>query len=755
MRLSTALKLLAVLAVALAVGLVAAAKSMDFQRLKGVLADQVQAATGRSLTIAGPLELRLGLVPKVIATGVSLGNVPGGSRAEMAKVERIEAEVALLPLLKREIRVQRLVLTSVDILLETGRDGRGNWNLTPAAAGAAANAGKAGVPATRFTLRDVRIKNARLTWRDTAAGTAQTFTLHKLAVQPDPNAANQLAVQVVGNLDTRMLEATGRIGMPTTGKPAMVQVSGGFDGIQAMVEGTVADPMAARGLDLALALQGDELGKVVRLFRAPAEAPPALGPFKLAARLGDAHGALGLSDVELSAGRRDALLVTARGMVKDIAALGGLDLAVAVESDSLAGLSRLTGTDIPSMGPLKATGTLSGGGGHWKLADLKATLAGSDAAGELTLETAGHPRLAGKLSATSLALADFITPASKPGEKLAPKALKADGDGRLFSADPLGLAVLRGLDADLSLRANRLDVGDWRLGEAAAEVRLAGGRLTVKPLRAWAGGGSVDGEATLDASGSVPALALRAEGRGVEMGRMLKDAGIDALTGGRADLRLDLRGRGDSMRALMASASGEAVVSMGEGRLHNAALDWAGGDLLIQLVGVLNPFSRSEDATSVSCAAVRFVVKDGVATADRGIAAETAKLTVVGGGAVDLRDERLDIGVTPRAREGLGVSISSPLAGMTRLRGTFANPVLSLDELGTVRTAASVGVAVATSGLSLLGEALFDRATADATPCKTALGQAAATKPPAKAADKKAKKDKKTAPRLLDGTSGR
>lgn len=226
----------------------------------------------------------------------------------------------------------------------------------------------------------------------------------------------------------------------------------------------------------------------------------------------------------------------------------------------------------------------------------------------------------------------------------------------------------------------------------------------------------------------------------MELGRLLKDGGSDMLAGGRTDARVELRGHGASWRALMASATGEVVVSVGEGRLRNSAIDWAGGDLLVQLVGVLNPLSRTEDATPMSCAAVRFVVKDGIATAERGIAVETAKVNVVGTGTVNLRDEHLDLGITPRARDGIGLSLTAPLVGMARVRGTLAEPALSLDELGAVRTAVSAGAAVATSGLSLVGEALFDRLTADSNPCRTALGTAAA-KPPAP--DKKARTGRK------------
>lgn len=752
MRLSAALKLLAVLVAALAVGLVAAGKSLDMGRLKALAVEQVRAATGRTLTLAGPLELRLGLTPRLIATGVSLSNPPGASRPEMVKVDRIEAEVALLPLLKREIRVVRLVLVSPDVLLESDRAGRGNWQFqapgetVPPAATTGPAAGKA--PATRFTLREVRVKNAELSWRD--GGGVQTFYLHKLSVRPEPTGDGRSAVQVVGNWGPRMLELGGRLGMPgAVGKPWSVQVQGSFDGVQAKAEGTILDPLGGTGIDLALSAQGDEVDKLLHPGRNGPSA--ALGPFKLSARLSDARGALGLSELDMTAGRRDALVVTARGVVRDLAALSGVELSLSAEADTLAGLSRLTGGEMPHIGPFKATGLLSGGGGHWKLADLKTALAGSDLGGELALDLTRHPRLTGTVSSHVLALADFATPASKPGEKLAPKTIKAAGDGRLFPATPLDLSPLRLLDAQVALRAQRLEAGALRFSDLSATLAVDQGRLSLRPLRAALAGGAVEGEIILADMAKGAELSLRATARGVDLGRVLKDGGADVLSGGRTEARVTLSGRGGSWRALMASASGEAVINVGDGRLRNSAIDWAGGDLLIQVLGVLNPLSRSEPATPLSCAVARFTVKDGIATADRGIAVETAKVNVVGAGTVDLRDEHLDLAVTPRARDGLGLSLSTPLAGMTRIRGTLAEPALSLDELGTARAAASVGAAVATGGLSLVGEALFDRLTGDSNPCRTALGTAA----PAKPAAKKGKKGKKAAePGLLDSLFG-
>ena len=58
---------------------------------------------------------------------------------------------------------------------------------------------------------------------------------------------------------------------------------------------------------------------------------------------------------------------------------------------------------------------------------------------------------------------------------------------------------------------------------------------------------------------------------------------------------------------------------------------------------------------------------------------------------------------------------------MARLGGTLAEPKTKIDTAAALKTAVSTGAAVATMGLSLVAEGIFDRTTADDHPCETAL----------------------------------
>ena len=86
-------------------------------------------ATGCKLLIGGDFGLALSLTPTVTIDNVFLTNFPGGSRPEMVTLKRLQVQLQLLPLLSREIRVDRQVLDGADALLETDRKGRGNWHV--------------------------------------------------------------------------------------------------------------------------------------------------------------------------------------------------------------------------------------------------------------------------------------------------------------------------------------------------------------------------------------------------------------------------------------------------------------------------------------------------------------------------------------------------------------------------------------------------------------------------------------------------
>ncbi|MDA8230572.1 MAG: AsmA family protein [Magnetospirillum sp.] len=737
MRLSSLLKTAAIAALAMAVALIAVVKSIDVERYKGFLTAKVRSVTGRDMAITGPLRLELGLSPKVVASGVTLANAPWGSRRNMLTIQRVEAQLALLPLLSRDVVIESLTLVAPDLLIETDAHGRGNWLLNTAKPVERVPAN--GAPPTQFAINAVSIRDARVSWHDGRGRGTASFVISRMALQPS-GPGGKLGVQMTGDFEGKAFTASGVVGPLGAlkgGKPWDVNLKASMAGTLVTVDGIAAPPSSGTALDLTVKAQGDELAQAATLAGVPFGTAhdgtwPAVGPFRLSTHLTAPGGRLRLDGLDLAAGNRDTAMLSARGAIGDVKAMRDVDLAVSIASDNMAGLSRLTGSAIPPIGPLEVGARLTDTRTGWHLADIRGTLADSDFSGDLTLTQLPRPVLRGTLISTSLTLADFVTPAAKPGERQAsPRTVAPGGDGRLFSASPLPFGALTAMDGDLSLKAQNVKAGRVALSDLAGHVRLDGGRLSFDPVTARLAGGTLTGALGLDASsGKTAVLAIHLDGENLDLGKILRDTGgTDVLNGGPTRVHLDLHSQGPSVRALMAGLGGEAVTTVGTGSIRNDAVDWAGADMLLQFLASVDPTSKPDDTTAMQCAVVRFVVHDGVATADKGIAVETDRVNVVGAGTVDLRNEALDLGISPVARDGGSLGFGGAIAGVTRIRGTLADPRIGFDGMGAARTAAAFGAAVTTGGLPPLGEAIYDGTPSTAHPCQVALGKAPPRKP--------------------------
>ena len=172
----------------------------------------------------------------------------------------------------------------------------------------------------------------------------------------------------------------------------------------------------------------------------------------------------------------------------------------------------------------------------------------------------------------------------------------------------------------------------------------------------------------------------------------------------------------------MANANGKILIKTGKGKISNNSLDIASADALVSTLSLINPGANKQEGSTLECVVVNFNIKDGIATADKGIGISTNRLYVYGGGTVNLKTEALDIGIKPKAREGVGLNLSQ-LASLVRVGGTIADPTPKADTKAVLSTALSVGAALATGGLSLLGEGALSGASKDeGNPCDIALG---------------------------------
>ncbi len=101
----------------------------DFNDYRDLVQQRMKAATGRDLVIAGNIDASFSLSPRLSAKQVSFRNAAWSDIPQMASLNEIEAEIALLPLLSGEIRINEVVLRGGQVVIETNKEGVGNWVL--------------------------------------------------------------------------------------------------------------------------------------------------------------------------------------------------------------------------------------------------------------------------------------------------------------------------------------------------------------------------------------------------------------------------------------------------------------------------------------------------------------------------------------------------------------------------------------------------------------------------------------------------
>ena len=675
---------------------------------KDLVVSNVERATGRKLTIDGELDLDLSLTPVVVVEDVSFANAAWGSSPQMVTFRRLEIEVELIALLSKEIRVRRLVAIEPVVRLETDSKGVGNWSFGPAAPAASPEAGGA-TPA--IAVSDLRLERARVEFKDGRTGKSELVEIGELTARAE-GLDTPLTIALEGAYRGQSARVEGVLGAPgdllanrTT--PVTVKISA--EGIELMAKGTIDRPLDNAEVKLELDLKVDSTESIAKLAGFEL---PAFGPITIAGSIARASGAIAI-DVTFGLAQAKG---SAKGRLAEPAGTGPFDIEIALDAPSTEFLSTVSGKSLSLVSPVSLRAAVKGQQGRYEISKLDARLGESDLTGSIKADLSGpRPKIVADLTSKRLHLDPLLPP---PVETESSKVK----DPRVFSSEPLPVEALRAADARIKLEAALIEARGHRIEKTKLSLDLENGRLSVKSAAAYAGG-TLAGDVQLDGSKKTPSLRAKMTGRKVALANLANSAtGKPLMTGGPVDLDADLRGTGGSVAALMGSLDGKLKLVMGRAEFDNRILHDAGGAGLMAAIRLINPLAADRDRGVLDCGVVRFDVKNGIASTDRGIAVETDLINVAGSGTVNLATEALDLGVKPSPREGVGLG-AGQLAGLVRIGGTLAAPAPTADAAGVLKAGASIGAAVATGGLSLLAQGLVSAIGSNDQPCAVALGR--------------------------------
>ena len=360
------------------------------------------------------------------------------------------------------------------------------------------------------------------------------------------------------------------------------------------------------------------------------------------------------------------------GRAADIFRAAQIDAQARLNGKSLAALHPFVGDRYAEPRAFRAEGRLQSGAGHYALSSAQARIGATDLAGNLAWSREGERRSAsGDVHSDSTDLADLLWLAgrSAPAAGTAASGIAAK---HAHASDRDAFASARDLDAEVSFDARRFHVAAVpALQSLKLKADLAAGALTVSNLDlGWAGGHST-GTLALDLR-QHPALAEAAiETRGVHVETLFAGHDEKHRITGTVHSRLALKATGDNPDALRATATGTISASLAAGTIPSML------DALIGLEGgkVMRTLLSGTEALPLPCAAVAADVSQGRAHI-RSLVIDSANTRTTGSGTIDLRDNTIELMLTPEPkRPGL-----FELRKSIRLSGRLSKPERSLID---------------------------------------------------------------------------
>ena len=373
------------------------------------------------------------------------------------------------------------------------------------------------------------------------------------------------------------------------------------------------------------------------------------------------------------------------GRAADVFNASVVDAHVALQGPSLAQLRPFVGAVLPESPSYKAAAHLKKEASQFSFSEAIVKIGSSDLAGALTFDTEKEEhRLRANLRSEVMHIEDlgwgkqiadsFRPPA--PALQNAKVAAASRVELPLDSASATGKGSIssriRDLDAELRLEVRRLTTAALPMSANLVLIaKLANGVLAITPIDLGVAGGNASGELTVDVGQELPIARVRIKVRNVRIERMFTSLPDKKRVAGAINGNVDMTAHGNSMAALLGSASGSISARMVDGsmsRLLDAELGLSGTRLLRALIG-------GDDLVPIKCAAADFEFREGRGRA-RTLLIDTEKTSVEGTGGLDLQSGAIDLLLTPQSdRPGI-LELHKSIA----VRGKPGHVIFSLAE---------------------------------------------------------------------------
>ena len=524
---------------------------------KPQIAEQVKKATGRDLSLGG--DINLSFFPWLGAKieDVSLSNPPSFGQSSFAKLDDIQVKVKILPLLKKEIEIGTIILDGLDVNLIKNAQGKTNWedlsqpkkeeqsSKAPTEDEDQSKDKKSSMAIAGITIGGISIKDAHISYRDDQE--KKSYDINHF------------------NITSDTLEM---------GKPANIALNTDFNANDPSMSGHLdfggtvnADienkQYSVKNLDLKTNAQGEQFSKPVSASIGASGINVDLNKeiFSLQNLLIDAFGLKLKGQANgtqiLSGGTINGELASNQFDPKQIANSLGINLPPTADQTALTmmHLGLVFGASSDSFNANKLIVKLD-----------ESTLAGS-----ASVKNFKQPAIRYNLALDKIN-ADRYLPPKTAKSKAEEKEIPADSSSSVTkdtkstsSSGEIPVDTLRKLNIDGLFKIGALVMNNLRIQDMQMGVNAKNGLVKVSPVAAKLYEGTFNTNATVDARGQTPKLALDEKLANLQIGPLLKDySGKDTLQG-TTNLSANFTSAGANSDAIKSNLNGTAGFSVANG----------------------------------------------------------------------------------------------------------------------------------------------------------------------------------------------
>lgn len=488
--------------------------------LRGQIEGRASDLTGRKTKIA-KVAVQWGWTSNVKLEGIEVANAQWGKAPYMLKVDQVDVDIRLWPLLGGNLVLPRLVLRKPEVQIETGDEEQLNWSMgeTPLVTGAA----KALEPDNRFDaplIGTLEISDGKLGYRDPKRKLELDGTVSTATGKAGEGPEAELSVK--GKLEGQPLEVRfigGSVLMlRDTEQPYPLDLDVSFGGTKLKMKGTVQDPFKWTGANVDLTLSGPNLSDIYPLLGIPGPPTP---PYTITGKLEREPGLWKFVQSKWRVGESD---LTGEVTIDERRKPEFLTAKLVSQKLVFEDLAPLVGAT-----PARRTNVSP------KQAQTQAQL---EASGDLFPNVPLHvEKLRAMNMDVTLDAKRVIAPPWLPVQALSFRVLIQDGSA---SVKPLALSVL--------------------------------------------GGGAIAGELAIDARTDVPKVKASVRLTDIELKNFFRQSRYFDATQGRIQGRVALAGNGRSLAQVMGTANGHMAFALGGGSVSSLMVSLAGLQIFDALV---------------------------------------------------------------------------------------------------------------------------------------------------------------------------